>query len=177
MHQADFSTARNVYNQIELFLGESAYIKIEDPRTVSVDLPQDYPGGIMGLRADLEQLDIEMDRVAKIILNERTGTVVIGAGVRLRPAAVAHGSLTVVVKDNIAVSQPNAFSDGETVVAQTQEADIEEKNEKLILLKSAPTVGELVRSLNRLEVTPRDVMAILQALKKVGSLTAIIEVI
>ena len=123
--------------------------------------------------ARLEPLPVTMGGQARIVINERTGTVVVGSEVRLGPAAVAHGNLSVRISTKYNVSQPNPFSPGgETVVVPDEKVDVTEADAKLVTLEEGATLDAVVRALNALGATPRDVIAILQAMKAAGALTA-----
>src|SRR5690606_34076515 len=113
---------------------------------------------------------------AKIVINERTGTVVMGSGVRISAAAISHGSLTVQISERPAVSQPNPFADGDTVVVPDSQVDIIEEGGDVHMIPSAPTLGEVVHALNSLGVRPRDLVAILMALESAGALKAQVDV-
>ena len=130
------------------------------------------------LLAQLEAVEVDADSRAKVVVSERTGTVVLGETVRLRPAAVAHGGLRVSIQTSFGVSQPGAFaSGGQTVVAPSQQADATEEQKSAVKVPKASTVDELVAALNAIGAPPRDLIAILQALKAAGALDADIEVL
>ena len=114
---------------------------------------------------------------AKIVINERTGTVVIGSNVKLAPAAIAHGGITVTIRTTNSVSQPNAFSQGQTAPVVNAEIEVKEEKASLVEMKANSTLGELVSALNTIGVKPTDLIAILQALKSSGSLNADLEII
>jgi len=120
--------------------------------------------------AVVEELSVRPDAVAQVVINERTGTVVLGHDVRISTVAVAHGSLTVRVQPVVEVSQPPPLSDGETVVTVTPDITVEEQPGRLMLLESGTSVAELVEALNAIGATPRDIIAILQAIKAAGAL-------
>jgi flagellar P-ring protein precursor FlgI len=122
--------------------------------------------------ARLEPLSVDVDTPARVVINERTGTVVVGAGARLGPAAVAHGSLSVRIATRFDVSQPAPFSDGQTTVVPQQEIELEEADAQLVELEEGTTLQEVVRALNLLGATPRDIIAIMQALRAAGALRA-----
>ena len=125
----------------------------------------------------IEQLDILPDSTARVVLNERTGTVIIGSDVRILPVAIAHGSLNVTVKTDFGVSQPAPFSQGETVVVPDTTLKVEEgARQKLVVLNAGVSLGDLVSGLNALGVTPQDLIAVLQAIQTAGALSAELEV-
>lgn len=170
----DFTTAMRIAAEVNKALGgESA--KALDPASVTIKVPKDYANKKIELIAKIEAIDVAPDRVAKVVINERTGTVVAGNDVRLGAAAVAHGSLIVEVKESVAASQPAPFSNGTSQVVQNSEVAATEKVEPVKLLTQAPTLNDVVKVLNGLGASPRDLMAILQALKRVGALNAEVE--
>jgi len=147
-----------------------------DAGTVLVSLPEPFRGRLTEFLAVIGQLTVTIDPPARVVINERTGTVVVGGPVTISPVAVAHGSLTVEVRTTAAVSQPPPLSGGETVVVPETAITVEEEAAALAPLRAA-TVDDLVRSLNALHATPRDLIAILQAIKQAGALHAELEVL
>ena len=144
---------------------------------VSVAVPAEYSTRVTEFISQLENLTVEADRPARVVINERTGTIVLGKDVRVSPVAILHGNLTVEIQTEMIISQPNAMAAGTTaVVPQTAVAAKEEKARNLVL-KQGATVEELVRALASIGSTPRDVIAILQNLRAAGALEAEIEVI
>jgi flagellar P-ring protein precursor FlgI len=137
-----------------------------------VAVPPQYQANVPELIARLEPLPITMDVVARVAINERTGTVVMGGDVRLGPAAVAHGNLSVRIATQLDVSQPAPFSGGQTTVVPQTEIDVSEGQAQLISLDAGATLGDVVRALNTLGATPRDIIAVMQALKAAGALRA-----
>lgn len=149
-----------------------------DGASIEVTIPQQFLDNRIEFLSILENMQVPPARdKARIVINERTGTVVIGADVKLMPTAVAHGGITVTIKATNTVSQPNAFSRGETVGVQNAEVDIKEKEASLVELNGNSTLGELVGALNAIGVKPSDLIAIIQALKTSGSLNAEVEMI
>jgi flagellar P-ring protein FlgI len=143
-----------------------------------VSVPAVYQQAIPDLMARLESLPISMDQPGRIVINERTGTVVIGGGVQLGPAAVAHGNLSVKISTRFNVSQPAPFADrGRTVTVPEEHVEVAEGDAKLVNLGEGTTLDAVVRALNALGATPRDIIAILQALHSAGALTADIVII
>jgi flagellar P-ring protein precursor FlgI len=171
LHEPDFSSARRVATAVNVELGADA-AHVSDPGTVVVQVPQEYRAALPDLLARLEPLPIAMDATARVVINERTGTVVLGGDVRIGPAAVAHGNLSVQIATQYTVSQPDAFSNGQTVVAPETEVSVEQETRQLVTLEDGTTLADVVRALNTLGVTPRDVIAIMQALKAAGALRA-----
>ena len=176
LHNPDFTTASRVAEAINAALYEQI-AKTPDAGTVQVRISEKYSGNIVGLVTLIEGLDVTPDTTSKIVINERTGTVVMGDNVRISTIAVAHGNLSIQIKESEDVSQPLPFSQGETVVTPETEMSIEEEKNKLFLVESGVTIGEVVRALNALGVSPRDLIAIFQAIKAAGALQAELEII
>ena len=176
LHNPDFTTAFRVAEAINAALYEQI-AKTPDAGTVQVRISEKYSGNIVGLVTLIEGLDVTPDTTSKIVINERTGTVVMGDNVRISTIAVAHGNLSIQIKESEDVSQPLPFSQGETVVTPETEMSIEEEKNKLFLVESGVTIGEVVRALNALGVSPRDLIAIFQAIKAAGALQAELEII
>jgi flagellar P-ring protein precursor FlgI len=143
---------------------------------VAARVPESYRGRETELLALVQELTVTVSPPARVVINERTGTIVIGGPVTVSPVAVAHGGLTVEVKVEAAVSQPPSLSPGETVVVPQTSVTATEEKASLAPLRAA-TVDDLVRALNALRATPRDLIAILQAIKEAGALNASLEVL
>ena len=175
LDRPDFKTAANIEEAIRKNLPSGATgARALDGATVEVDY---LPGtSQIGLIADLEELPIATDEAAKVVINERTGTVVMGGAATVSACAIAHGTLTVAVSPDPIISQPAPFSKGQTVVVQHDKVKVTEKNTSLIPVPTCTTLDKVVRSMNALGVTPRDLIAILQAMKEAGALHAEIEV-
>ena len=175
--QPDFTTASRLAQAINADLGP-AVSQAADPGTVVVRVPETYRASLPDLMARLEALPIDVDPPARAVINERTGTVVVGSQVRIGPAAVAHGTLSVRISTTYNVSQPSAFSrTGETVVTPEQRVEVDEGRQQLVALEEGATLEAVVHALNALGATPRDIIAILQALKVAGALNAEIVII
>ncbi len=171
LDQPDFSSAERVAASINRELGNDA-ARAADPATVSVRVPPQYQGAVAPFIARLEPLPVDVDAIARVVINERTGTVVVGGAVRLGPAAVAHGNLSVRIETRLAVSQPAPFSQGRTTTIPQERVDVEEERNQLMLLESGTTLESVVQGLNALGASPRDIVAIMQALKAAGALRA-----
>lgn len=172
LRDADFGNAHRLAVTISDELGGTS-AKAVDPSTVSVDVPAVYQQSIPDLMARIEALPLRIDQPSRVVINERTGTVVIGGGVRLGAAAVAHGNLSVRISTRFTASQPAPFAKtGETVVLPEEKVDVAEGDAKLVNLGTGTTLDEVVRALNALGATPRDIIAILQALRAAGALQA-----
>jgi flagellar P-ring protein precursor FlgI len=174
LQRADFTTATRVADAINSALG-SGIAAADDPGTLRVTLPEDQVGGAVSFMAALEAVEVEPDRVARVVLNERTGTVVMGESVKLGTVAIAHGSLSITIEAINEVSQPNPFAEGETTEVRNDIVDVEEEGTLLNVIRGPVTIDELVRGLNAMGVTPRDLIAILQAIKAAGALSAELE--
>ncbi len=174
MSTNDFSTAMQVVERLNATLG-GRYAKALDPGTVTIDVPQTYRGNLVPLIASVENLEVTPQSVAKVVVDERTGTVVVGREVRVSQVAVAHGNLQIVVQESAQVSQPGPFSQGQTVVTPVTDIATREENRRLHMLEGA-TLQELVDGLNAIGATPRDLISILKTLKTSGALHAELEV-
>jgi flagellar P-ring protein precursor FlgI len=177
VRQPDFSTAQRLAQTINAELGPDA-AKALDSASVGVQVPAQYQGALSDLMARLEPLTLRVDTPARVVINERTGTVVVGGAVRIGAAAVAHGNLSVRVSTTFQVSQPTPFSSGgQTVVVPDQQVDVSEGTAQLVTLEEGTTLAAVVQALNALGVTPRDIIAIMQALRAAGALRAEIVII
>jgi flagellar P-ring protein precursor FlgI len=175
LSMADFSTTQQVVDTVNVALG-GPYARARDVSTVEVAVPERFRGNLVPLMASLENLEVRPDSRAKVVVDEKTGTVIVGANVRLAKVAISHGNLQVVISESADVSQPPAFSSGSTVVVPQTEISVREENNRLVLMEGA-TLQELVDGLNAIGATPRDLVAILRALKTSGALMAELEVI
>ena len=179
LRQADFTTASRISDAInQRFGGETApAARAENEALVSVEIPAAYKAKVVAFLGELENIAVEPDRAAKIVINERTGTIVMGKEVSIAPVAILHGGLTVEIQTNLNVSQPGPLAAGQTTV--TPEVNVSAKEEKArnVILKQGASVEELVRALTAIGSTPRDIIAILQNLKASGALEAEVEVI
>ena len=175
MANQDFSTTMRVVKSINSAIG-GQYAKAVDGATIHIAIPPKFHGNMVPLMASLENLDVSPDSRARVVVDEKTGTVVLGGTVRLTRVAVAHGSLQIVVAESPNVSQPNAFGQGQTVVTPQTNVKVKEQNNRLMLMEGA-TLQELVDGLNSIGATPRDLISILRTLKTAGSLHADLEVI
>lgn len=177
LHEADFTTAARIVDALNrrFATGGLAVAKAESAALVSVDIPASYSTRPVEFVAEMESLTVESDRRQRIVINERTGTIVMGKDVRITPVAIMHGALSVEVRTAFDVSQPAPLSQGKTTVTpETQVAASEAKAQNIVLQKGA-TVEELVRALQAIGSTPRDIIAILQNMRAAGALEAEIE--
>ncbi len=177
LHNPDFTTASRTVAAINKTLAAD-YAKTPDSGTIEVAVPPEYDGNIVGLVTVVENIGVTPDMFARVIINERTGTVVMGANVRLSTIAIAHGNLSIQIRESSNVSQPAAFSKGgETVVTPESDITVSEGRAPIFVVESGVSIGEVVRALNALGVTPRDLINIFQAIKAAGALQAELEVI
>lgn len=171
LHQADFTTSTRLAEVINNAIGPGSAHSI-DPAAVSVNAPTD-PAKRVSFISYLENLTIKPGEApAKIIINSRTGTVVIGKHVHVLPAAVTHGSLTVTITQAAQVSQPQALSEGQTTVVPVSNIGINQENSKMFVFNPGVTLNEIVQAVNQVGAAPGDLVAILEALKEVGALQA-----
>lgn len=177
LRNPDFTTSRRIADAINAMLGTTA-AKALDPGTVNMAIPAAYKENIVDLMTKVEQLQVQPDATAKVVIDESTGIVVIGKDVKINRLAIAQGNLTIKITDIPLVSQPEPFSLGETVVMTPELVEVDEDTEaKMKVLDTGINLQELVDGLNALGVTPRDLISILQAIKASGALQAEIEVI
>jgi flagellar P-ring protein precursor FlgI len=171
LREPDFISAKRVADAINRELGSDDAV-VADAGTVVVTVPPYARNSVPALIARLEPLQVTIDQVARVVINERTGTVVLGGDVRIGPAAVAHGNLSVRIATELLTSQPAPFSQGQTTVVPRTEVDVEERDAQLVELNLGTTLGDIVKALNTLGASPRDIIAIMQALKAAGALQA-----
>lgn len=171
----DFTTASRISEVIGQQFGNIAYAR--DGGTVVVQVPGQYRGNLVGFIAAIEELPVTPDNIAKVVINERTGTVVMGGNVTIDTVAVAQGGLTVKIGKTTEVSQPAPFSGGSTVVTQNKTVDAKEQSSNLIVLPASANVSDVVNALNAVGATPRDIISILQAIKASGALHAELQLI
>jgi len=197
LNSPDFTTAARVAHTINERLGHS-FAEPIDSGTITIKIPNYYRDKVVQLLAAVEDVEVVPDSVAKVIVSEKTGTVVIGENVRVQTVAVAHGNLSIQIKETKQVSQPLPFAPrppaegalpsqtqegvivapgGSTVVTPESEVTVEEEGNRLLLVPKGRTIGDLVRALNAIGVTPRDLITILQAMKAAGALQAELEII
>ncbi|MDY6880761.1 MAG: flagellar basal body P-ring protein FlgI [Desulfatiglans sp.] len=176
LHRPDFTTASRVAESINVALFDRAAETV-DAGTIEVHVPDRHQGNLVELITLIENINIQPDMVSKVIINERTGTVVIGENVRISTIAISHGNLTIEIKEKPMVSQPLPFSEGETVVTPDTQAFAKEETRALYLMNRGVSIGEVVRGLNALGVSPRDLITIFQAIKAAGALHAKLEII
>lgn len=175
MNVSDFSTTMSVVETINETLGQD-FARAEDISTIKVTIPQEFVGNLVPLMASLENLEVSPDSKAKVVVDEKTGTVVLGRNVRLTKVAVAHGNLQIVIRESANVSQPTApFGGGQTTTTPQTDLGVQEENRRLVMMEGA-TLQELIDGLNSIGATPRDLISILKTLKTAGALHAELEV-
>lgn len=174
LHRPDFTTAQRTAARINDEFREPVAVA-RDSGTLDLTLPASYANDAVGFMARVEVLEVAPDKPARIILNERTGTIVMGDSVRVSTVAVAHGNLTVVVNRINEVSQPAPFSEGETTRIQNTDIETSQDESQLSVIEDTVTIGDLVRALNAMGTTPTDLISILQAIKASGALSADVE--
>ena len=195
LNDPDFNTADRAAKAINLRIGENVAKSI-DSGTLTFRIPERFQNKVVNLIAQIGEIQVEPDSIAKVIVNEKTGTVVVGENVRIQKVAVAHGNLSINIKENKNVSQPLPFAPsgggaapqqmkigtvvapgGSTVVTSESQVAVAEENSRLLLIPKGRTIGELVNALNAIGVTPRDLITILQAIKAAGALQGELEII
>ncbi|MGD8470092.1 MAG: flagellar basal body P-ring protein FlgI [Desulfobacteraceae bacterium] len=177
LHIPDFTTASRVAQAINrAFFSQLA--QTQDAASIRVSVPENYLGNTVQFVTLIESLGVTPDMVSKVVVNERTGTVIMGENVRIATIAIAHGNLSIQIDESQNVSQPLPFSrGGETVVTPESDIVVQEGKNPIFLVESGVSIGEVVKALNALGVSPRDLIAIFQALKAAGALQAELEII
>ena len=176
LNTPDFTTVQRLMEVINTRFGPET-ARAVDGGSVAVRAPFDVSARV-GFMAQVENLELSPgDAPAKVVVNARTGTIVIGANVRVMPAAVAHGSLTVTISEGTEVSQPNALAGGETVVAPSTDIAVEQTGSRMFVLQGGASLEDIVAAVNQVGAAPGDLIAILEALKQAGALRAELEII
>lgn len=176
LNQTDFQTADKMVRAINQRMGAGTAMAL-DGRTVQVNAPID-PGSRVRMIAEIQEMPIETSKpAAKVVINARTGSIVLNQAVTLGPCAIAHGNLSITISTTPVISQPAPFSQGQTVVAQKSDIQVKQEPGKVINMPNSPQLTDVVRALNSLGTTPQDLLAILQAIKAAGAMDAELEVI
>ncbi len=171
LYNPDFTSAARMADAINLVYAGAALPR--DAASVDVKLPASYTGREVAFLAEVGAIDVTPDTLARIVINERTGTIVATSTVRLSQVAISHGALTITVSSNLGVSQPNSFnSSGQTVVVPSTQTDVKEQKGGFSVVNEAPSIDRLASALNALGVSTREMMAIFQTLKRSGALQA-----
>jgi flagellar P-ring protein precursor FlgI len=144
---------------------------------VELNVPSNYRENLAIMVANLENVDVEPDAVGKVIIDERTGTVVVGENVKLSTVAVAHGNLSVQIREGFDVNQPGPFGQGQTTVTPNTDLNLEEGADQVLLIERSTNINDVVKALNAIGVTPRDLIMIFQAIKAAGALHGELEII
>ena len=176
LRNPDFTTVSRISKAINGLLGEGTAQSV-DAGNVEILVPEKQKGNLVPLMTAIESLDVVPDTMAKVVLDEKTGTVVIGENVRISTVAISHGNLNIQIKSETKVSQPAPFSQGTTATVRETDTSINEENAKLILIPEGVNIGEVVSALNAVGVTPRDLIIIFQAIKAAGALQGVLEII
>jgi flagellar P-ring protein precursor FlgI len=179
LNQADFTTAARVAEAVNRrFLVDGTPVAhAESAGVVSVDLPKSYENRSVEFIAEMENLTVESDRRQKVVVNEKTGTIVLGKEVRISPVSILHGALSVEIRTQLEVTQPEPLSKGTTAVTPQSNVAVKEEKAKNVVLQKGATVEDLVRALQSIGSAPRDVIAVLQSMKSAGALDAELEVL
>lgn len=174
LKRPDFSTASNIQKKVNELVGEGAATAMGGG-AVRVTIPEDSQSDLVGFIARLEEIDVPTAIPARVVINERTGTIVVGGDVIVKPCQVAHGSLTIKIATTPAVTPALPFTDANPVVTETTTLEAEEQ-EAALMPVSGTSAGDVAQALNRLRVTPRDMISIFQALREAGALEADLEI-
>lgn len=171
IRDADFTTASNMAESMNRTFGPGTAFP-DSPGTIDVTIPKAYKDKLIDFIAAVEVLEVNADTTAKVVVNERTGTIVMGKDIRLSTVAVSHGNLSLIIRDDYNVSQPNPLGEGDTVVTPQTDITVVEDDGQLVLLdmQKGVSIGEIASALNAIGATPRDLIAIFQAIKASGSL-------
>jgi flagellar P-ring protein precursor FlgI len=177
LDHSDFTTVTRATEALNMSFGRPIATPV-DGRSIRLVLPADYQQRPIDFMSAVEAVTVDVDAKAKVIVNERTGTVIIGSDVTIAPVSIAHGNLSISIETQFNVSQAQPLApNGQTVVTPEQKVSAQEQKSNFVTLSKGATVDELIRALNALGVTPRDTIAILEALKAAGALQAELEII
>jgi flagellar P-ring protein precursor FlgI len=172
LRRPDFTTMNRVVHQLNGYFGEPVAVS-NDPASVEIPLLSRHANNPVAFLAEVEQIEVSPDVGAKVVVNERTGTIIMGEAVTISKVALAHGNLSISIRSETQVSQPGPLAEaGETAVVTNSDVTVSEDNPNLGLLGGRVTLGELVDALNALGATPRDLISIFSALKQAGALQA-----
>jgi flagellar P-ring protein precursor FlgI len=174
LRNPDITTATQLAETINSFLREDS-ARAHDPGTVELSIPPEYEGNVLRLLSIIETIEVNPDTAAKIVIDEASGTIVMGENVRISTVAVAQGNLTITIEENPTVTQPNPLSQGVTTITPNPTIKTDENGKQLAVLESGTTLKQLVSALNGLGVGPRDLITILQNIKSAGALQADIQ--
>jgi flagellar P-ring protein precursor FlgI len=169
LRDPDLTTSNNIANAIDAKFGNKIALA-KDAAEVKVNVPTDSQNNLVSFLAELESITVQKDEVAKVVLDERTGTVVAGSNVKILPASITHGNLNITIRSYPIISQPQAFSNGTTQVFNNLVPYVTQDSTNTIAIQGASTVQQVAAALNSLKVSPQDIISIFQALKKAGAL-------
>lgn len=172
--QPDFTTASRISEAVNSRFGNISVAR--DPGTVDITVPQDNRSDLISFVAAIEELPVVPDNIAKVVINERTGTIVMGSNVTIDEVAIAQGGLSIRISKTQEASQPTPLSGGTTTTTQNTKVDVVEDKANVLLLPATASVGDVVNALNAIGATPRDIIAILQAMKAAGALHADLQI-
>jgi flagellar P-ring protein precursor FlgI len=175
LSNADFTTASRIANAINANYGGIAHAA--NPGRIDIRIPSYYRSNVVEFISKIEELPVTPDNVAKIVFNERTGTIVMGGNVTVDECAITQGGLSISVKRSEDVSQPDPLSYGTTIVTRNEDVEVEEAPSTTIVMPSTTSINDIVGALNAVGATPRDCISILQAMKAAGAIHAVIEII
>jgi flagellar P-ring protein FlgI len=175
LHHPDFTTATRITEAINWVVKEPV-AHSSDAGTVGIKIPDQFKGKVVDFLTLIEGIEIAPDNTSKVVINERTGTVVMGENVRIATVAIAHGNLSIEIKENTEVSQPLPFSRGKTVESPDTNISVNEENVPIHIMNEGASLSDVINALNALGVSPRDLIAIMQALKTSGALQAKLEI-
>ncbi len=171
LRDPDFSTSNNVANAVNNQIGANTAQAL-DATEIRIAVPQANRNNLMNFLASIETITVQQDVEARVVVNERTGTIVAGQNVRILPVTISHGNLNISIRSFPIVSQPGAFSQGQTKIFNNLVPTANEEKSSAISLAGASTVQEVADALNSLRITPRDIIAVFQAIKEAGALVA-----
>lgn len=171
LKDSDFTTVARMSQAVNEHFG-SQIARSLDAGQMQVQVPESYQDEVVSFVSELERLDVIPDTLARIVVNEKTGTIVMGEGVRISTVAVSHGNLNLVISEKTNVSQPNAFAEGQTVATPETDIGVVEEAGNLVVLDQGVSIGDVASALNAIGATPRDLIAIFQAIKAAGALYA-----
>ena len=177
LRNPDFTTSRRIAQAVNAYLGTEA-AHSSDPGTVQLEVPRRYQGNLVSLLTDIEQLRVQPDQIARVVIDDRTGTIVMGENVRISTVAIAQGNLTIRISENPQISQPGPLTQGgTTAVVNRTDIQLDSGGDKKFgVVPQGVSLQELVNGLNAIGISPRDLIIILQAIKAAGALQAEIEV-
>ncbi len=175
LSNADFTTASRITNAINSAYGNIAHAA--NPGRIDIRVPNYYRANVVEFVSRIEELSVTPDSVAKIVFNERTGTIVMGGNVTVDECAITQGGLSISVTRDVDVSQPAPFSYGTTMITKTENVDVEEAPSSTIVMPPTTNINDIVGALNAVGATPRDCISILQAMKAAGAIHAVLEII